>query len=94
MKSPQKFDESSEHFQFNKINIDIIFCSVNKHKPNMTFDVFLQALIKISELKYANTTSPSLALQSLIVNYLLPLHSMIYTKAHNKYGIEGGILNL
>jgi hypothetical protein len=60
----------------------------------MTFDVFLQALIKISELKYANTTSPSLALQSLIVNYLLPLHSMIYTKAHNKYGIEGGILNL
>jgi len=35
-----------------KKRIDLIFCSVNKHNANMTFDVFLQALIKIGQFKY------------------------------------------
>jgi hypothetical protein len=35
-----------------KKRIDLIFCAVNKHKANMTFDAFLQALIKIAEFKY------------------------------------------
>ena len=35
-----------------KKQIDIIFCQVNKHKPNMTFDCFLQSLTKIAEYKF------------------------------------------
>ena len=46
----------------NKKRIDLIFCAVNKHKPFMSFDVFLQALIKIAEFKFSNTLSPSEAL--------------------------------
>lgn len=46
----------------NKKRIDLIFCAVNKHKPFMSFDVFLQALIKIAEFKFSNTMNPSDAL--------------------------------
>ena len=42
----------TEESQMNKKRIDLIFCSVNKHKVNMNFDTFLQALIKIAEFKY------------------------------------------
>lgn len=35
-----------------KKKIDLIFCAVNKHKPNMSFDCFLQTLTKIAESKY------------------------------------------
>lgn len=33
----------------NKKRIDLIFCQVNKNKANMTFDIFLQALVKLSQ---------------------------------------------
>lgn len=35
-----------------KKRLDLIFCQVNKHKPNMLFDQFLQVLTKIADLKY------------------------------------------
>lgn len=35
-----------------KKRTDLIFCSVNKNKANMTFDSFLQALVKTSEFCY------------------------------------------
>ena len=44
----------------NKKRIDLIFCSVNKHKVNMSFDIFLQALIKIAEFKYNERSSDAL----------------------------------
>ena len=44
-----------------KKRADLIFCSVNKNKVNMTFDVFLQALIKIGQSLYPQT-EPSMAL--------------------------------
>lgn len=44
----------------NKKRVDLIFCSVNKHKVNMTFDVFLQAMIKIAEFKYNERSSEAL----------------------------------
>jgi hypothetical protein len=62
----------------NKKRIDLIFCSVNKHKVNMTFDVFLQALIKIAEFKYNERSSE--ALQELITDFMVPLHSKIHSK--------------
>ena len=40
--------QKSEVPLMNKKRIDLIFCAVNKHKPFMSFDVFLQALIKIA----------------------------------------------
>lgn len=33
----------------NKKRIDLIFCQVNKNKANMTFEIFLQALVKLSQ---------------------------------------------
>jgi hypothetical protein len=35
-----------------KKKLDIIFCSVNKHQANMSFDNFLTTLTKIAEIKY------------------------------------------
>ena len=57
---------SNESSLMNKKRIDLIFCSVNKHKPNMSFDIFLQALIKIAEFKYLKGFTPTEALKSLI----------------------------
>jgi hypothetical protein len=50
----------SEEQLMNKKRIDLIFCAVNKHKVNMTFDLFLQALIKIAEFKYDERSKDSL----------------------------------
>ena len=35
-----------------KKRVDLIFCSVNKNKANMTFDAYLQALVRTSEHCY------------------------------------------
>ena len=43
---------NDEAFLMEKKKIDLIFCSVNKHKPNMQFENFLQALTKIAEHKF------------------------------------------
>jgi hypothetical protein len=43
---------TDEQFLMEKKRIDLIFCQVNKHKPNMQFENFLQALTKIAEYKY------------------------------------------
>ena len=75
----------------NKKRIDLIFCSVNKHKVNMSFDVFLQALIKIAEFKYHHRSSESL--QQLISEYMVPLHQEIHSVTKSKR-IVGGILDI
>jgi hypothetical protein len=44
---------SNNNYQYmDKKKVDLIFCAVNKHKPNMNFDNFLMALTKIAESKY------------------------------------------
>lgn len=35
-----------------KKRFDLIFCQVNKHKPNMVFDTFLQVLTKVADYKF------------------------------------------
>ena len=35
-----------------KKKLDLMFCQVNKHKPNMQFEQFLQVLTKIADYKY------------------------------------------
>ena len=37
-----------------KKKVDIIFCQINKHKPNMNFDNFLQCLTKVAEYKFGS----------------------------------------
>ena len=54
--------QKSDQPLMNKKRIDLIFCSVNKHKPFMSFDVFLQVLIKIAEFKFSDSMNPSEAL--------------------------------
>lgn len=66
----------SEGVLMDKKRIDLIFCSVNKHKPNMTFENFLQALTKIAEFKYGEGNKVE-SLQYLITNNLLPLQEKI-----------------
>jgi hypothetical protein len=55
----------SEASLMNKKRIDLIFCAVNKHKVNMSFEVFLQALVKIGQFKYSNM-NPGDALKALV----------------------------
>jgi hypothetical protein len=56
-----------------KKKLDLIFCQVNKHKPNMVFETFLQVLTKIAEHKYPNRY-PSQSLQKLLSIHMLPLY--------------------
>ena len=67
---------ASEATLMNKKRIDLIFCSVNKHKVNMSFELFLQALVKIGQFKYTNM-NPGDALKALVQDHLLPLHDKI-----------------
>jgi hypothetical protein len=60
----------------------------------MSFDVFLQALIKIAEFKYSDSLSASEALQSLIKQFLVPLHERICKQSKMKHGHEGGIIDI
>lgn len=79
-------DTQSKIPQMTKKKVDLIFCSVNKHKSNMTFDVFLQTLIRIGEQLYLNF-SPSQALQKLVRTHLLPLHDRIIVNQKLNLGI-------
>ena len=74
-----------------KKRIDLIFCSVNKHSPNMTFDIFLQALIKIGQFKYPKLNA-SQGLQTLVVTHMLPLCERIQESQQTAVGGNGGVV--
>lgn len=59
-----------------KKKLDLIFCQVNKHKPNMSFDNFLSCLPKMAEFKFSNMSRID-ALQELIHSYLIPLSESV-----------------
>ena len=50
MQEAQIITDSSTSME--KKKLDLIFCQVNKHKPNMLFESFLQVLTRIAEFKY------------------------------------------
>jgi len=60
-----------------KKKIDLLFCQVNKHKPNMQFDNFLQVLTLIGEYKYP-MGNQSLSLKRLLDNHLMPLYDQVH----------------
>lgn len=55
--------------------LELVFCSVNRHRPNMTLEVFLSSLPRLAELKYNEDfqTNPNLAFATLLQRNLLPL---------------------
>ncbi len=59
-----------------KKRLDLIFCQVNKHKPNMAFENFLSCLPKIAEFKFTDKSRID-ALHLLIHDYLLPLSESV-----------------
>mgnify|MGYP000084730075 CR=1 FL=1 len=61
----ESFGPVYESTLMDKKRIDLIFCAVNKHKVNMCFEVFLQAIVKIGQFKYDNM-NPGDALKSLV----------------------------
>ncbi len=71
-----------------KKRLDLVFCQVNKHKPNMTFESFLQTLTKIAEYKYPREGGQGLALQKVLENHLMPLYDLVMkqTQADQKQG--------
>lgn len=79
-----------------KKKIDLIFCSQNKNLPTMIFDVFLDSLPLIAQLKYPEVLTqlgPGEALNELLANNLLPLYDkLIITQqqlpAEQRYDIE------
>lgn len=76
-----------------KKRADLIFCSVNKNKVNMTFDVFLQALIKIGQAMYPSV-SPSESLQKLVRTRMIPLHEAIISEQKYVMGPDGAVFEL
>lgn len=65
-----------ENFLMTKKKIDLIFCQVNKNKPNMNFENFLQALTKLAEFKFPRSSRVA-GLQKLLNENLLPLYDKI-----------------
>ena len=77
----------------NKKRVDLIFCKVNKNKSNMSFDNFLQCLVKLAEFKYPQV-HPSESLKELILTYFIPLYeSQVANSKHNR-GLQGGLLDI
>lgn len=65
--------------------VEIIFLGENNHKPQMSFDTFLNSLVKVAELKYRNAIgrgelSFQEALNNLLNDHILPLYDQIYVK--------------
>ena len=60
-----------------KTRVELIFSSVNKHKPQMLFDSFLDSLIKVAEVRYSGLPSNH-ALQTLIKEHLLPRYEQLF----------------
>lgn len=60
----------------------------------MTFETFLQCLIKIGESLYGNNLSPSQALQKLVRVFMLPLHAKISSSQQMMVGQQGGAFEL
>jgi len=78
-----------------KKRIDLIFCSQNKNMPNMGFDIFLDSLPLIAQLKYPDISQqdPGAALNTLLQNDILPLHERLSMSQTNlriqqRYDVE------
>jgi hypothetical protein len=54
--------------------LDLIFASVNKRDPNMSFERFLEALVKIAEVKFGSLPSDA-GVKKLLNEFVLPLYS-------------------
>jgi len=60
--------------------IDLVFCAENKHKPNMQFNVFLEAITRVAVEKYAQVygnEEPVESLRKLLKEHLLPLYDYL-----------------
>ena len=78
----------------NKIRIELIFTKENKHKPQMSFETYLNSLIRVAEVKYEKTP-PNQALQYLIKENILPLYDKIFesqNKESNAGNFESSLL--
>lgn len=60
-----------------KIRVELIFSSENKHKPQMSYETFLNSLIRVAEVKFDKIPSNQ-ALQQLIKDSLLPKYDQIF----------------
>ncbi|KAL4468635.1 hypothetical protein ABPG74_005138 [Tetrahymena malaccensis] len=80
---------SSPHININRL--DLLFCQVNKHRANMSFETFLDMLPLLAQLKYPNTSAEE-AMLSLITNELNPLYLGIMEKTD--LGLELRSFNL
>ena len=86
----------------NKTRIELIYSSENKHKPQMSYETFLNSLIKVAEVKYSKKKeklTSNQSLQKLIRENILPLYEKIFesnvntsiftnSKQENSFSIE------
>lgn len=75
-------DSNILSLDFNQNQAELIFCSVNKHRTNLDYDTFLEALNRISAVKYhyMYQQSPKNALMTLLQKHILPLFERIGDK--------------
>lgn len=74
-------DSLLEDNVLNKTRIELIFSSENKHKPQMSYEIFLSSLIKVSEIKFSKKKeklTSNQSLQKLIRENILPLYEKIF----------------
>ena len=72
-------DASLEVGMEDKKSLDIIFCSHNKHKPNMSFEVFLDVIPDIAKFRYPKFSDDADSISKLIRENLLPLYDKCTT---------------
>lgn len=67
---------------FNQNQAELIFCSVNKHRPNLEYQDFLEALNRITRDRYSflYEDNPKNAVMQLLQKHILPLFERIGDK--------------
>lgn len=61
--------------EFTPQKVDIIFCSENRHRPHMKFEVFVNSIPRIAEAKFFQEfkEDPKETLENLLTHFFMPL---------------------
>jgi len=70
-------DAGISNQQLTNKQLELIFCSENKHRSNMGFQPFLETFPKILKIKYPTLfqRNPGQAFSKLLTEHLIPLYT-------------------
>ena len=90
----QKLANDAELFDenFDKIRLELIYTTENKHKKPMDFPTFLNCLVKIAEFKFQGNNKQH-RMNILLKNHIIPLYSFIFEKSLDQSDLDMNDVN-